>query len=53
MNYDIYFDYLKYNFKYEYFCYVVSCREKIWQFVIGVKFLEKRVKMFDSIVSYE
>ena len=53
MNYDIHLDYLKYNFKHEYFRYVVSCREKIWQFVTGAKPPEKRAKMSDSTASYE
>lgn len=44
MNHDIHLDYLKYKFKHEYFRYVVSCREKIWQFVTGAKPPEKRQK---------
>ena len=53
MNYDIHLDYLTYNFKHEYFRYVVSCREKIRQFVTGAKPPEKRAKMSDSTASYE
>ena len=53
MNHDIHLDYLKYYFNHEYFRYVVSCREKIWQFVTGAKPPEKRAKMSDSTASYE